>query len=402
MMTRTYRARAFLAAAEGMGIDLVAGSEIEQSLSAANPAGHLTLDFSQPESAADKIQEFARRHPLDAIIPADDDGVVIAAMASHLLGLRHNPVSAVREARDKFRMRIRLAEAGVPGPEFRKVFLDANAEAAALSAPYPCVLKPMTLSASRGVIRADNPNQFLAALERINRMLQPDQDRQRESPILVESYMPGAEIALEGVLEQGVLRVLAIYDKPEPMDGPFFEETIYVTPSRHPDSDQTAMAECAHSVAAALGLTEGPIHAEMRLTPDGPRILEIAPRSIGGHCSRTLRFGDGMTLEELLLRHALDLPGKEAQREPGGAGVMMIPIPRAGLLERVEGKEAAEAVPGVEEVELSIPVGQEVIPPPEGSRYLGFIFADLPDPEAVEQALRESHERLKFTISPQQ
>ena len=263
------------------------------------------------------------------------------------------------------------------------------------------LLKPLTLSASRGVIRANNADQFIAAFERIRALLQRDDvtvtgDAARY--LLAEEYVPGLEVALEGLLTAGELHTLALFDKPDPLEGPFFEETIYVTPSRLPPAVQDTIRTTAADACAALGLTEGPIHAELRLNDDGPWVLEIAARSIGGLCSRTLRFGTGMTLEEIILRHALGWPIATLERERRAAGVMMIPIPRAGALAGVRGVEDAKAVPGVEDVVVSAHVGQTLVPLPEGWQYLGFVFARGDGPADVEDALRIAHGRLSFEI----
>jgi biotin carboxylase len=271
----------------------------------------------------------------------------------------------------------------------------------AFHAMYPCVLKPLALSASRGVIRANGEAEFVEAFIRIGKILERDDvavsgDAARF--ILVEEYLPGDEVALEGLLIGGKLHTLALFDKPDPLDGPFFEETIYVTPSVLPDDLQRRIASTAASACAALGLTEGPIHAELRLNDRGVFVLEVAARSIGGLCSRTLRFGTGMSLEEIILRHALGWPIDSLARERQPAGVMMIPIPRGGKLVAVHGRDAALGVPGVEDVSITAHIGQELVPLPEGAQYLGFIFARAGTPEATAKALREAHARLTFEI----
>jgi biotin carboxylase len=270
---------------------------------------------------------------------------------------------------------------------------------------FPCVLKPLVLSASRGVIRADDEAGFVAAVERIRAILRaPDvaEMGQGTDAILVEGFVPGLEVALEGLLEAGVLRTLALFDKPDPLDGPFFEETIYVTPSRLPEPTQRAVEHVTAQAARALGLTDGAVHCELRLTPAAaglrPVVLEIAARSIGGLCGRTLRFGTGMSLEELILRRALGRPVPSFERERVAAAVMMIPIPRGGVLEEVRGLDEARGVPHIEDVTISIPKGGEVVPLPEGSRYLGFIFSRAATPAEAEAALREAHRHLRFEI----
>jgi biotin carboxylase len=404
MTTTTYRAHAFLEAARRLDIPVVVGSERPQALAAANPAGHLTLDFQVPDEAARSIAEFATQHPIAGIVAADDDGVILAAMAAAALGLPHNPVEAVMAARDKYRMRQVLAAAGLRCPRFQRFAVDEDPAAIASQVDYPCVVKPLSLSASRGVIRADDPTQFVAAFQRVVAILQrPDvavSARRSTREILVEQFIPGTEVALEGLLTHGKLRVLALFDKPDPLDGPFFEETIYVTPSRFSLKIQEAIAACTTEVARALGLHHGPVHAELRINDQGPWMLEIAPRSIGGLCSRTLRFGDGRALEELILRHAIGCDVGGLEREPLAAGVMMLPIPQAGILRQVSGQGEATQVAGIEDVRITIPIGQEVIPLPEGSRYLGFIFARNKTPAGVESALREAHRQLIIDITP--
>jgi biotin carboxylase len=293
----------------------------------------------------------------------------------------------------------------VPSPSFTLIRVDDDPRAAAGRVTYPCVLKPLVLSASRGVIRADDRAAFVAAFARIAAILRaPDvvDLGAGTDEILVESFVPGIEVALEGLLERGALRALAVFDKPDPLDGPFFEETIYVTPSRHLEPVQAAIVDVTARAARALGLSDGAVHAELRLRPNPsgvePVVLEIAARSIGGLCGRTLRFGTGMSLEELILRRALERPVASFERQRAAAAVMMIPIPRGGVLEEVRGLDEARAVDAIEDVTISLHKGQEVVPLPEGSRYLGFIFSRADTPDQAEAALREAHRHLQFVI----
>ena len=395
--TRTYRTEAFIAAATRLGVELVCASERPSTLEELSPNSLVTLDFADPYGSAETIVRFARSRPIDAVVGVDDLTTVTAAAISQRLGLKANALPAVTTARDKHAMRRCLAEAGVSVPRFQLVELSDDPARAAQKVEYPCVLKPLMLSASRGVIRANDPREFVAAFERIAAILaEPDAARRA---LLVEEFVPGREIALEGLLVGGSLHVLAIFDKPDPLDGPFFEETIYVTPSRLPAPTQARVAAVTRDACSALGLTEGPIHAELRVNERGPFVLEVAARSIGGLCARTLTFGTGLSLEDLILCHALGRPLESLERERRAAGVMMIPIPRAGCLVSVSGVEEARAVGAVEDVVITMHPGQEVIPLPEGWQYLGFIFARAETPAAVEGALREAHARLRFDIA---
>jgi biotin carboxylase len=408
--TRSYREEDFVAAARRLGVDVVVGSDlchtVEQRLGGV--AGLLSLDYRQPQRAAERIAALARERPVAGVVPADDGTAVIAALACARLGLPHNPPAAARRAGNKLLQRQALSAAGLPVPPFELRPVAAGAEAAAAANRlWPCVLKPLGLSASRGVIRADDAAGFAAAFRRIEALLRRGRaDRKAreegaDDAILVEGFVPGPEVALEGLLRGGALEVLALFDKPDPLDGPFFEETLYVTPSRHPEALQRAVREVVSRAAGALGLVEGPVHAELRLAPAGPVVLEVAARAIGGLCSRTLRFGAGLSLEEVLVAHAVGEPLEGLRRDARAAGVMMLPIPRAGVLRGVAGMEEARAVPGVEDVVVTLPLGREVEPLPEGDAYLGFLFARAATPAEVEAALRAAHARLRFEILPQ-
>jgi biotin carboxylase len=401
--TTTYRTEDFVAAAAKLDVELVVASERPNVLESALPDNLLTLDFGDPDKAARTVAEFARRHPVDAVVPVDDRTTVVGAAIAERLGLRSSPVDAVSTTRNKHRMREAFARAGVRSPRFELLEVSDDPEAVAGRVAYPSVLKPTILAGSRGVIRADDAGSFVAAFRRIAAILEaPDVAGLGEGrdQVLVEGFIPGREVALEGLLVGEELHVLALFDKPDPLDGPYFEESIYVTPSRLPPDVQLAIAAETRWAARALGLTEGPVHAELRVNDQGPWVVEVAARTIGGLCSRTLRFGAGLSLEELVIRHALGIELDSLERERQPAGVMMIPIRLGGVLRAVRGGEAALAVPGIEDVTITAHVGQELVPLPEGSRYLGFILARADSPEAVEECLREAHRRLVFDVDP--
>lgn len=401
----TYRAAAFVEAARRLDVELTVGTDHRSVFAASQPERYLSLDFADRGRAAAQAAEFAARHPVAAVVGVDDDTAVLASAVAAALGLSHNPLAATLAARNKLEQRSALAAAGVPVPGFEAHGLDEDPRSVAAAVSYPCVVKPLCLAASRGVIRADGPAAFVAA-HRVLASILSEADvaaRGAESRrYLVEAFVPGPEVALEGVLEGGQLRVLALFDKPDPLDGPYFEETIYVTPSRLEAQVQRALAGCAAAAARALGLACGPVHVELRHNERGPWLIELAARSIGGRCSQVLRFGDGdpaASLEELLLRHALGLPVPTWEREAAAAGVMMIPVPGAGVLRGVRGVDAARRVPGVEDVVITAHVGQRLEPLPHGSRYPGFIFARAASPQDAESALRRAHACLAFDLA---
>lgn len=394
----TYRADAFLAAAERLGAEIVVGSNRAPALASTSV---LHVDYEDPEAGPQQIAAFAHDHPLNAILAVDDQGVALASRAARWLDLPHNPIDAVLATRNKLNLRRRLAAAALASPEYLAAGIHDDPAVLAERAPYPCVLKPLALSGSRGVIRADNPPAFVAAFKRLRTLL-ADPEIATEcgdaaAGVLIERFIPGTEVALEGLLERGELQLLALFDKPDPLDGPYFEETIYITPSRLPQKEQEAIIATAAQAARAIGLHSGPVHIELRINGDGIWPIDVAARTIGGHCARALTFADGTSLEDLVLRQALDKAPK-VERDPLASGVMMIPVPGEGILRAVRGVEEARAVPLITEVLITVTAGRRLAPLPEGGEYPGFIFARGETPGAVEAALRQAHAALNFEL----
>jgi len=408
-----YQTRSFNEAAEKLGVDLVFATDRCHRLD--DPWGDraIPVHFASPDAAAHDVMRFVRDggREVDGILALGDRPVVTAAYVARGLGILYNHPAAVEACRSKLRMREIFRGAGLRVPWFRALPLHPAPEPALLDISYPCVVKPLALSASQGVIGANSREEFLAAAARIRQLLEsPEIQATREphlSELLVEGYIPGTEVAVEGLLTEGQLRVLAIFDKPDPLEGPYFEETIYVTPSRLPESTQNEITRATADAARALGLMHGPLHAEFRINEDGVWPLEIAPRPIGGLCARALRFasassasGESIHLEELLLRHALHLPVSAWAREATASGVMMIPVAKSGVLEKVEGEDAARAVPGITSLEITARRHDYLEAWPEGSSYLGFLFARGNSPANVEAAIRAAHGKLRFQLTP--
>lgn len=402
--TTGYTGAAFREAAAKLGVAVIVGSDRCHVLADQWPEdGMLTLDFRDPARAVEQIVSAAAARKIRAILPSSELTATIAARASARLGLPHNAPEGAAAAGNKALMRARLGAAAVRSPIAQTFAIAEDPCVIAERVAYPCVLKPLLLSASRGVLRADDPRSFVAGWRRIAAILALPELLARDpiegAKILVEPFVPGFEVAVEGLLSAGALRVLAIFDKPDPLDGPYFEETIYVTPSRLDEATQRAIGETTAAAARALGLREGPLHAELRVNDEGPWVIEVAARSIGGLCGRALRFGVDTTLEELLVRHAMGIEAIAEEREGAASGVMMIPTPRAGILERIDGVDAATRVRGIDGVTVRS-LGAHVAPPPDGDAYLGFIFARGDSPGEVESALREAHALLVVHIAP--
>jgi biotin carboxylase len=397
MSPATYRAGAFLSAARSLNLEVVVGIDLPETLS---EYWHvpLGLDFAHPEVSVRTIAEFAQEHPIHAIISVDDSATELAALAGTTIGLAHNSPQAAEAARDKLLMRTLMSAGGAPCPIFRPFSLSDDPAWIATQVSYPCVVKPLRLSGSRGVIRANDADEFIVAFNRLRWLLISEGNAEHKTSMLVEDFIPGFEVALEGMLTHGQLKVLALFDKPDPLDGPFFEETIYTTPPRLDIEVQEDIARCVATAAASLGLREGPVHAELRVNEQGPWMLEIAGRSIGGLCSTILEFGSGMCLEELILRHAIGQEIASIERDKDAAGVMMIPIPSAGILKGVHGVEEALQVPLITGIEITAKLNYPLVPLPEGASYLGFIFARGETPVEVEEAIRKAHKLLRFEI----
>ena len=360
--------------------------------------GGLRVDLGDKEMALESIRVAARREGGFAAVVAPDDATVeLAGRVASEFGLAGNPPGAAKLSRRKDLARARLAAAGVRVPDFRIFDLRCPLDLSGIS--FPCVVKPIAMSASRGVIRADDPDELAAAIGRVRAIVSGARDEEERSLLLVESFVPGPEVAVEGLLQDGRLEVLAIFDKPDPLDGPFFEEGIYVTPSRLGGVAEERIVGCVRRAVTALGLVAGPVHAELRWNAGQAWLLEAAARTIGGECSRLLRFRAGHSLEEMVLAAAM------GWRLPRGldlmaSGVMMLPTPRSGTLRRVEGVLDALGVPGVQEVSISAGTGTELVPLPEGGAYLGYVFARGETPGGVESSLREAAGRLRIIIAP--
>jgi hypothetical protein len=420
--TTGYQTRAFGEAAERLGIELVFATDRCHVIDDPWQDGAIPIRFYDEDHSVRTLLDSLRFRRIDGVLAVGDRPTVIAARVAERLGLPGHPAAAAEVARDKERSRGRLRDAGLPVPWFVPSPLYGDPGALVTRLDFPCVIKPVALSGSRGVMRADNVEQFLAVHARLQALMRQPEIRAEQNEahgrLLIEGFIPGREFALEGMLHHCALTVLALFDKPDPLDGPFFEETIYVTPSSLDAGTQARVTETVARAAAAIGLTHGPVHAECRINDQGVFVLEVAARPIGGLCARALRFvkrgrtpfseEDGekgvrplFTLEELLLRHSIGESPEEWRRESLASGVMMIPIPHRGVFRHIDGLEDARAVTGIDDIRITAKADQVLIPLPEGASYLGFIFAHGDQPGEVDRALRTAHQRLRFAIDPE-
>ena len=396
----SYRTVPFIKAANNLNVDVLIASQGEHSI-VSDYAKGLHVDFNDPEQAIKIILSEASKQSFSGIIGTDDMTTELASQVAEKLSLPHNDPKAVNIAQRKDLARLSLKKSEVNIPEFDLLTTTKSLEEQNIHVEFPAVIKPVALSASRGVIRVNNELELQQAVERVQTMLL--EERQIEQSVrellLLEEFIPGKEVAIEAMLHNGKLDVLAIFDKPDPLNGPFFEETYYITPTSFSKKIQQEIKKTIFESCHAYGLSEGPIHAECRINDKGVWVLEVAARTIGGMCGRLLSVGTGHSLEELVLLHAM---GKrvEIKTVESAAGVLMIPIPSAGILKRVEGLLEAQRIPYISELSIEVREGYELVPLPEGTSYLGFIFSEAPTVEQVEQALRDAHSCLNIVIAP--
>jgi hypothetical protein len=408
--TTGYQTRMFAEAASRLGVELIYATDRCDQLDDPWRDHAIPVRFHEEWRSVDTVLKAVDAHPVNAVLAVGDRPTVMAAYLSRLLGLAGHPPEAAAASRDKRLTRDKLKAAGLLTPSYITVPLGVDATSLLERITFPVVVKPTVLSGSRGVIRADDTLSFTMAVDRVRRLLNSSDVRELRDPeadvIQIEEYVPGAEYAVEGVIDNGTMRTLAIFDKPDPLNGPFFEETIYVTPSRATPATLRQIENAVADAASALGLHHGPIHAECRVNARGVYVLEVAARPIGGLCAKSLRFehreggAASIGFEEFLLRYAMGEPMERWHREECASAVMMIPIPRNGLYRRVEGVEIAGQVKGVDNVQITAKPDQQLMMLPEGASYLGFIFARAATAAEAEQAVREAHARLQFTIDP--
>ena len=394
--TTGYQTEAFRQAAERLQIPLLLATDRCHVLP--DPWGDraIPVRFEDPHASASLLLHSLERPPR-GVVALGDAQARLAAQAAACWELPFHPLEATVAAADKWLARRRFEQAGLLVPRYACIEDHSRSPVG-----YPCVVKPTDLSASRGVIRVNDDSQFPSAVRRVQAILaSPDVRRLHPAcRIYAEEYIPGTEFAAEALMTYGSLRLLALFDKPDPLEGPFFEETIYVTPSRAPADIQQAIETTLAQACRALGLWHGPVHAEMRVNDRGVWILEVAARPIGGLCARALRFQPDITLEELLLLHAHD-PHSVAslQRQAQASAVMMIPIPKSGVFQSASGEQQARSVPGIIDVVITAKPGQRLLQLPEGHSYLGFLFACADTPQEAESALRRAHSLLSFDIA---
>jgi len=391
---------AFVQAADRLGVHAIIASEGKHSIVNTYIQG-VHVDFSQTEQVLENLLAIAVDHNIAAVIGTDDSTTELAARLSQKLNLPHNDPGAVRIASRKDLARDRLSQFEVPKPAHRCIELDKPMAPQINGLDFPVVVKPVGLSASQGVVRANNLTELELAISRVEGILKKSTYAEDESKniLLIEEFIAGDEVAVEAMLSNGQLELLTVFDKPDSLEGPYFEETYYISPTRLVQEQVAELVRVISMACAAYGLSEGPIHAECRINENGIFILEVAARTIGGLCGRLLRFGTGYSLEELVLSHAMS-NALDVQTDEGAAGVLMIPIPEAGVLKRVEGLLAAQNIPFIEEISIQVREGYELVPLPDGASYLGFIFSRAPDARQAEQALRDAHACLNFVITP--
>lgn len=380
----------------------------EESLTAARQLGlrPTTVAVQPPEQAIEQALRLHEQTSIGAVLGYEEDATLTVAHIAAALGLPAHPVAAAEAALDKPMMKQRFAAAGIPAADFIVAADEDEAVAWAEAGGYPVVVKPCRGSASQGVIRANDEHTLRQAYRRLRRIIRDhelDNGGRPPSAHLVERYLPGSELSCELLLQYGAPEVITEFGKPLPLTGPYFEESIYLTPPALGAALRREVHELSMAAAKALGFYHGPAHCEIRLTPDGPKVLEIAGRLLGGACAGSFRDRLGEDLDALLLRSALGeritLPAPADDAPTVGA--LMIPVPGEGRVVAVRGDDGARRVPGVRDVSLQTEPGEIVVPFPEQACYaVGFVSASGPDEAAVVGSLGQAAAQISLELTP--
>ena len=389
-------------AATKLDLKVLVITDKSQVFSEYYPEKVITMNFEHWEEGLENIREWSERYDLKAVIGVDEESIILAAKLSESLCIEHNSLESVKLTKNKYLMRRELKKSGLKSPWFKRFSIDEKPKDIFTELRLPCVLKPTFLSASQGVLRVNSFKDFVKGFELLSDLLTEMKVKKRGGDqvkwILVEEYIPGKEVSIEGIVNEGKLKDLAIFDKPEPLEGPIFQETILITPSILDEHLEFSLLETAQIALKALGIRKGPVHIELRINDKGNYILECAARSIGGLCSKVLEFKGGMSLEELILRSALGRNVEKTQLIDKAKGVMMMPTEKRGILREIHGIKAALAVKGITDVQITIKPGEMLEPLPKGDRYLGFLFAEGKDQDTVKIALQEAWLKIKVVL----
>tara|TARA_B100000029_G_C17545474_1_gene948295 strand:+ start:143 stop:1390 length:1248 start_codon:yes stop_codon:yes gene_type:complete len=396
----SYRIATYIDACARLDVDVIIASEGRSSL-VPDLASGVSLDPNNYSKSLETLSVLYESEPFSGIVATDDSVVRLAAAVGDRFNLPTSDPVAVEQAQRKDSSRVAQRDAGLRVPNFQSVRLDKSSEIQVQrlnSVTYPCVAKPVTLSASRGVIRANNEIELLAAFSRISAIIE-SAGPEHPPVCLVEDYIEGKEYVVEGLINRGEWETIGLIEKPALMEGPFFEETIYLSPAEIPDSLAALLTETVENACRKLNITHGPIHAECRVNDDGAWLIELGLRTIGGRCSRIVDAHNFYKLEELVVLNALGIK-PIVKKQDSISGVMMIPVATQGILRRVEGLEKARAISFITGVEIDIRPGEQLVPWPEGFRYPGFIFARGDEPSKVEGALWSAFRCLTFVVAP--
>ncbi len=381
--SRSYRVGDFLDAALAMGCEVTVASDAVSAI----PGSFIPVSFDDPVAAGERLADLVGA--VDGVVGTDGSAIVVAAETARMLGLPANAADALVAAGDKYRQRQAVEAAGVLQPSF--ALLDGPAAPTTWSA-FPAIVKPLDRSASQGVLRVDSPAELGEAVRTVGAIVGPG------SSLLVEAFVPGIEVAVEGLVRGGRLDVVAVFDKPDSPQGPTFPETLLVSPARLAPDALDRVIEVVGRAVAAVGVAEGPVHVECKVKGGEVWFLELAARTIGGLCGRALVPG-GVSLEEVVVRHALGLSLPAPPWRAAATGVLMLPVDETGKVEAVRGIDAAQAVEGVTDVVITVGAGEEVVALPAGDRYIGFVFARAETADEAEAVLRSAWAEIEVEVT---
>jgi len=358
------------------------------------------VETNDVESVTRQLEEIHRREPVDALLTFSDYYVAIVAEAAARLGFRYLDPEAARACRNKAETRAALQRAGLPVPGFRVLSSIEEAWRAAQEVAYPCVLKPVSESSSKGVRLVHDAEELLAHFREVHGWRENARRQPLEGKVLVEEFLDGPELSVETFTrERGQTQVIGVTTK-HLSEPPHFVEMGHDFPSRIEADRGAALAAAALAALAALGYDFGPAHTEVRLTAAGPVVVEVNPRLAGGMIPELVFHALGVDLVGALFAQLTGGEPNLAPRRAAWASIRFLTAPRHGRLAMVRGVEEARRLPGVREVTLGKRPGDEIRPAEEATHRLGHVITSGPDPLQVIREADAALASLEVVVAP--
>ncbi len=370
----SYKSNDFVVAAEKLGIDFLIITDSEQVSSKFSD----TVIINKFDAELNK-NNLKKLKDVTHVLPVDHSALKFSGYLVDLLEVKGNKLESINLSMNKYESRkifnslldIKVNNEIIKNIDDVNTFINKNGTS---------VLKPIYGTASKSVLKINNVEKNK---EQIEKLMQDcfDQD------LVIEEYIDGKEYALEGTIINSELKKIVIFDKPVEYKHPYFEESIYITPSELSSEAEKRVVSIVDKACKKIGLEDGPVHVEFKINENQIFIIEINPRMIGGLCSRCLSFGlFKVSLEEIILHAFMNNELKNIELLNNYVGVLMIPTPKSGKFISIN-KEELENIPNISNVEITVPEGSDLLEPPYGDKYLGFAFSQGIDKKTVNESL---------------